>query len=71
CKDNSCVITGKKSLNIPKKTNIHQGIFTIEYQEKDLMRGISFKIPPDADASISKTITIIIPDKDLSINEIK
>jgi hypothetical protein len=61
CKDNSCVITGKKSLNISKKTNIHQGMLTIQYQEKDLIRGISFKIPPDADTSISKKITITTP----------
>jgi hypothetical protein len=47
CKINSCVVTGENSLTLPKGTNIHKGSFTINYQEKDLKRSVSFKIPPD------------------------
>ncbi|MFM2314421.1 MAG: hypothetical protein RLZZ04_3697 [Cyanobacteriota bacterium] len=61
CKTDSCISTGKATLKISKKTDIHQGIFTIQYQEEDLIRAISFKIPPDTEAEISNTVTVNIP----------
>jgi hypothetical protein len=61
CKTDSCMSTGKNTLKIPKKTNIHQGTFTIQYQEEDLVRAITFKIPPDTEAEISNTVTVSTP----------
>lgn len=61
CQTDSCISTGKDSLKISEKTNIYQGTFTIQYQEEDLMRTISFKIPPDTKAEISNTVTVNIP----------
>jgi hypothetical protein len=61
CKTSSCMFTGKNMLKIPKKTNIHQGTFTIQYQEEDLIRAITFKIPPDIKAEIDNTITVSTP----------
>jgi hypothetical protein len=61
CKTDSCMSTGKNTLKIPKKTNIHQGTFTIQYQEEDLVRAITFKIPPGTEAEISNTVTVSTP----------
>lgn len=58
CQTDSCIATGRSTLKIPKNTDIYQGTFTIQYQEEDLMRAISFKIPSDIKAEISKTVTI-------------
>jgi hypothetical protein len=68
CKLDSCLVTGKKTLNLPKKTNIYHGVFTIEYQEKDLARSISFKIPSERETSTVDTITITVPDENLAAN---
>jgi hypothetical protein len=62
CKLESCMTTGKKTLKLPKGTNIYQGVFTIEYQEKQLTRSISFKIPADLEVSTVNTTTITIPN---------
>lgn len=62
CKFENCLTTGKKTLKLPKGTDIYQGVFTIEYQEKQLARSISFKIPADIEVSTIDTITIIIPE---------
>lgn len=61
CQTDSCIATGRSTLKIPKNTDIYQGTFTIQYQEEDLMRAISFKIPPDTKAEISNTVTITNP----------
>jgi hypothetical protein len=64
CKTASCISTGKTTLKIPKETDIHQGMFTIQYQEENLVRAISFKIPPDIKAEISNTVTVSTPIQD-------
>jgi hypothetical protein len=61
CKTDSCISTGRNTLKISKKINIHQGTFTIQYQEEDLVRAISFKIPPDIKAEIANTVTVSTP----------
>ncbi|MGL5832513.1 MAG: hypothetical protein ACRC1Z_04675 [Waterburya sp.] len=61
CQIDSCMSTGKTTLKISENTDIYQGTFTIQYQEEDLMRAISFKIPPDLKAEISNTVSITTP----------
>ena len=63
CKTNSCIVTGKKTLKLPKYTNIYQGVFTIQYQEKNLKRSLSFIIPEDLEATTTDTIIIEVPDR--------
>ena len=63
CQTDSCVVTGKKVLDLPPGTNIHQGLFTIKYQEKDLIRSLSFKIPDNAKVTIEKTIIVDVPEE--------
>ena len=58
CKIDSCTITGTDSLVLPEGTDIYQGLFTIYYQEKDLKRSLSFKIPADTEAETVNTITV-------------
>lgn len=41
----SCAITGTESLTLPSQTDIHAGLFIIEYREEDLLRSIAFRIP--------------------------
>lgn len=64
CQTDSCIATGRSTLKIPKNTDIYQGTFTIQYQEEDLSRAISFKIPPDTKAEISNTVTVTTPISD-------
>jgi hypothetical protein len=64
CKTDNCISTGKNTLKIPKNTNLHQGTFTVQYQEEDLIRAITFKIPPDIKPDISNTVTVSIPVQD-------
>ena len=57
CNNDDCVITGKDTLVLPEETNIYDGLFTINYQEKDLERSLSFRIPQDAEIETVDTIT--------------
>ena len=58
CQTKNCTVTGKDTLTLPKDSSIHQGWFTIEYQEKNLRRSLSFRIPPDIKAESIDTITV-------------
>jgi hypothetical protein len=70
CQTDSCIITSKKTLNLPAGTNVYQGLFTIEYQEEELRRSLSFKIPADVKPSIGNTVIVNVPDGTLkSVNQ--
>lgn len=43
----SCVITGTNSITLPAGIDIRVGLLTIEYAEQDLVRTITFKVPPE------------------------
>ena len=58
CQAENCTVTGKDTLILPEKTNINAGLFTIDYQEKDIRRSLSFKIPADTEAETVDTITV-------------
>ena len=58
CKINSCMITGTDSLVLPEGTDIYNGLFTIDYREKDLRRSLSFRIPKDTKVKTIETITV-------------
>ena len=60
CNAKSCVITGKDTLVLPENTNVFSGLFTIDYQEKDLRRSLSFRIPEDTNVKTVETITVEI-----------
>ncbi|WP_319419027.1 hypothetical protein [Pleurocapsa sp. FMAR1] len=45
---------------MPEGTDIYAGLFTINYQEKDLRRSLSFKIPADTEAETIDTIAVEI-----------
>jgi hypothetical protein len=62
CKTDSCIVTGKKTLNLPRGTNIYQGLFTIEYQEEKSRRSLSFKIPTDVKPTVDDTVVVNVPD---------
>ena len=58
CKTNSCTIAGKNTLVLPEGTDIYAGVFTIYYQEKDLKRSLSFRIPADTKVETIDTIAV-------------
>lgn len=43
----SCVITGTNSITLLAGIDIRGGLFTIEYAEQDLVRTITFRVPPE------------------------
>jgi hypothetical protein len=58
CQADNCTITGTDTLILPQGTDIYAGLFTIIYQEKDLRRSLSFKIPAEAKAETASNIII-------------
>jgi hypothetical protein len=42
----SCVITGTEELRLPTDVAIYDGRFTIEYTDGELLRSITFRLPP-------------------------
>ena len=53
-----CMVRGKNSLTLPETSNVYGGLFTIDYQEKDLKRSLFFRIPADAEINTVDTITV-------------
>jgi hypothetical protein len=58
CKTQNCIVTGKNTLILPKSSDVYGGLFTINYQEKNVRRSLSFKIPADTKAETIDTITV-------------
>jgi hypothetical protein len=46
-RQSSCVITGTNSITLLAGMDIRVGLLTIEYAEQDLVRTITFRIPPE------------------------
>jgi len=59
----NCAIEGMDTVVLPKETNIRAGLFTIEYQEGELLRSITFRIPPDVESETIETVPFTIPAK--------
>ena len=57
CETESCIVTGKDTLTLPEDADLYDGLFTIYYQEKDLKRSISFRIPADLEAKTLETVS--------------
>jgi hypothetical protein len=57
CKLDSCKITGTDTLTLPRRTNIYGGVLTVEYQEKELTRSLSLRVPTDAETETLTSIT--------------
>lgn len=54
----NCTITGTDVIVLPEATDIHAGIFTVEYQEEELTRSVTFRIPPDLESEpASRSVT--------------
>lgn len=43
----NCAVVGTDTLILPEGISIHQGQFTIEYIERELLRAITFRVPED------------------------
>lgn len=58
CKNSNRIVTGQDTLTLPEDTDIYAGLFTIDYQEKDLRRSLSFRIPVNIKAETIDTIVV-------------
>ena len=59
CNNANCVVSGTAgTLIMPNQINLHQGMFTINYQEEDLKRSVSFRIPPKVKAETPDLVTV-------------
>jgi hypothetical protein len=41
----ACLITGIETLTLPSGRNIRQGLITIEYEDRKLIRSVTFRLP--------------------------
>ena len=62
CKADDCAIVGKNTIDLPERTNVFEGLFTVEYQEGDFKRSVTFRIPNDVEVNTVKTIIIRVPN---------
>lgn len=59
CKNANCVVSGTAdTLIMPKRMNLHGGMFTLSYEEENLKRSVSFRIPPQVKAETPDTVTV-------------
>ncbi|MEL6496218.1 MAG: hypothetical protein AAFQ41_14010 [Cyanobacteria bacterium J06623_7] len=57
----SCRVVGKNAVELPEQTHFSQGWFTVKYQQQELRRSVTFRLPPDVEISPIETITIEVP----------
>ncbi|VEP13965.1 hypothetical protein H1P_230029 [Hyella patelloides LEGE 07179] len=58
CQADSCTVTGVDSLTLPEGTDIYSGLLTVKYQEGELGRSVTFRVPTDVETETSTSITI-------------
>lgn len=54
----SCAIIGTDSIVLPSGIDIRQGSFTINYQERQLLRSITFRISPLEGTNKERTLNL-------------
>jgi|GEM_PF-3335655 len=62
CKLDDCLVSGTTAIDLPEDTSFSQGLFTVEYQEKELLRSVTFRIPANIEVKAIATITVSVPD---------
>lgn len=58
CQSSSCTVTGIDTLILPEGTDIYTGLLTVKYQEKELARSVTFRIPTGTEIETINTVTI-------------
>lgn len=61
CPANDCLIAGKNTIHLPQGIDFSDGIFTVEYQEREFQRSVTFRIPADIAVEVESTIMIRVP----------
>lgn len=61
CKLDDCLVSGKTAIDLPVNTSLSQGLFTVEYQDKELLRSVTFRIPEDIEIKAIETFTVRVP----------
>ena len=62
CRSDSCTVTGVDTLILPEGTDLYAGLLTVRYQEKELERSITFRVPTDVEIETTTSVTITTPD---------
>ena len=51
-------VIGKDTLILPEGADLYNGLFTITYKEEDLIRSVSFEVPPNSTIETDNTIIV-------------
>ena len=62
CESDSCTVTGVDTLILPQGIDIYAGLLTVKYQEQELGRSVTLRVPTDVAIETVTTITISAPD---------
>ncbi len=62
CELESCTVTGVDTLILPEGTDLYAGLLTVKYQEKELGRSVTLRVPTDVKIETITSVTITTPD---------
>ncbi len=62
CESDSCKVTGVDTLILPEGTDLYAGLLTVKYQEKELGRSVTLRVPTDVKIETRTSVTITTPD---------
>ena len=62
CESDSCTVTGVDTLILPEGTDLYAGLLTVKYQEKELGRSVTLRVPTDVTIETITSVTITTPD---------
>ncbi len=62
CESDSCTVTGVDTLILPEGTDLYAGLLTVKYQEQELDRSVTLRVPTDVEIETITSVTITTPD---------
>ena len=64
CQSVSCTVTGVDTLVLPEGIDLYAGLLTVNYQEGELRRVVTLRVPTDVERETVTTVTIPTSDPD-------
>jgi len=61
CNLDLCLVSGTTTIDLPPDTSFDEGLFTVEYTEKELLRSVTFRIPKDIKVTPITSLTVEVP----------
>ncbi|WP_019505189.1 hypothetical protein [Pleurocapsa sp. PCC 7319] len=69
CQSDICTVTGIDTLILPEGTDLYAGLLTVNYQEGELGRAVTLRVPTDVEKETVTTVTISTPDPDAWVQQ--